>query len=224
MAALKSGDIELTNLGDGIEVTWTDASQSISFIHSFSRPAIYQRIDSTNQAIVKACSNKQRSIKTVLDLTGGWGIDSFVLARRGKQVTLLEQNEAIFSVITQSLANALLTTHTRDAARQINAQRINSLDFLNALESNSAYDCIYLDPMFPTHKSTAKPGKEMQLLQKLTNNLDIEACFELALLKADNRVVVKRPAKSRPFASRPADLTYREKTIRFDVYLTAGRS
>ncbi|MCP4188549.1 MAG: class I SAM-dependent methyltransferase, partial [Gammaproteobacteria bacterium] len=78
--------------------------------------------------------------------------------------------------------------------------------------------------MFPTHKSTAKPGKEMQLLQKLTNNLDIEACFELALLKADNRVVVKRPAKSRPFASRPADLTYREKTIRFDVYLTAGRS
>ncbi|MCP4232737.1 MAG: class I SAM-dependent methyltransferase, partial [Aestuariibacter sp.] len=84
------------------------------------------------------------------------------------------------------------------------------------------YDCIYLDPMFPAHKSTAKPGKDMQLLQKLTHNLDIEACFELALTKAGNRVVVKRPLKSKPFTDRRVDMSYREKTIRFDVYLAAG--
>ncbi|MCP4485868.1 MAG: class I SAM-dependent methyltransferase [Gammaproteobacteria bacterium] len=224
MAALNSGDIKLANLGDGIEIVWADASQSISFVHSFSRAASYQRLGSTNQAILKACNNKQRSIKTVLDLTAGWGIDSFILARRGKQVTLLEQNEVVFSIVSQSLANALLQKHTEIAAQQIKALRINSLDFLNSLDNNSEYDCIYLDPMFPAHRSTAKPSKEMQLLQKLTNNLDIEACFELALTKASNRVVVKRPVKSAPFVDKPADLTYREKTIRFDVYLTAGRN
>ncbi len=224
MATLNSADIELTNLGDGIEITWADASQNINFVHSFSRSASYQRIDSTDQAILKACSNKQRSIKTVLDLTGGWGIDSFILARRGKRVTLLEQNEVVFSIVSQSLANALLDKHSRATASQINAVQINSLDFLNTLATDVAYDCIYLDPMFPAHKSTAKPGKDMQLLQKLTHNLDIEACFELALTKAGNRVVVKRPVKSKPLSDRRVDMSYREKTIRFDVYLTPGRS
>ncbi len=223
MATLNSADIELTNFGDGIEVAWKDTSQSIKFIHSFTNPTNYQRIDSTNQAILKACSNKQRSIKTILDLTGGWGIDSFVLARRGKQVTLLEQNEVVFSVVSQSLANALLHKHTRDTANHIRALQINSLEFLNTLTSDSTYDCIYLDPMFPAHKSTAKPGKDMQLLQKLTHNIDIEACFELALLKAGNRVVIKRPVKSKPFTDRRVDMSYREKTIRFDVFLTAAR-
>ncbi|MCP4238541.1 MAG: class I SAM-dependent methyltransferase, partial [Aestuariibacter sp.] len=160
MATLNSGDIVLTNLSDGIEITWTDSCQSIKYVHSFNRPTSYQRIDAANQAILKACSNKQRSIKTVLDLTGGWGIDSFVLARRGKQVTLLEQNEVVFSIVSQSLANALLDQHSRTAANRIKAIQVNSLDFLSDLAKDVPYDCIYLDPMFPAHKSTAKPGKD----------------------------------------------------------------
>ena len=74
--------------------------------------------------------------------------------------------------------------------------------------------------MIPNHKSTAKPAKDMQILQHLTDNKNIEECFELALQKARKRVVVKRPAKSRPISSLVPDLVYREKTIRFDVYLT----
>jgi 16S rRNA (guanine1516-N2)-methyltransferase len=73
--------------------------------------------------------------------------------------------------------------------------------------------------MFPERKSSAKPAKEMQLLQKLTGNLDVLDCFELALQKATNRVVVKRPAKAETLTQRIPDLTYREKTVRFDVYL-----
>ena len=49
---------------------------------------------------------------------------------------------------------------------------------------------------FPAHKSTAKPAKEMQILQALTDNTDIESCFALALSKARKRVVVKRAARA----------------------------
>ncbi len=69
-----------------------------------------------------------------------------------------------------------------------------------------------------------QPGKEMQILQALTDNRDIETCFELALQKARKRVVVKRPARAAPISGTKPDLVYREKTIRFDVYLTAAKT
>ena len=57
-------------------------------------------------------------------------------------------------------------------------------------------------------------------MQALTTNLDIESGFELALQKARKRVVVKRPAKAPALTAVQPDIVYREKTIRFDVYLT----
>ena len=92
--------------------------------------------------------------------------------------------------------------------------------YLRALDDAHAFDCVYLDPMFPAHKSGARPAKEMQILQALTRNRDIETCFELALSRARRRVVVKRPAKAPPLTEAKPDIVYREKSIRFDVYLT----
>ncbi len=76
--------------------------------------------------------------------------------------------------------------------------------------------------MFPDHKSSAKPAKGLQILQKLTLNQDIEKCFGLALQMAGKRVVVKSPAKSSPVSDLEPDLVYREKTIRFEVFLIAS--
>ncbi len=132
---------------------------------------------------------------------------------------MLEQNPLIHSVISRSLLNAGEVTRTRAATQRIVLRLSNSIDYLRAL-GRGEFDCIYLDPMFPEHKSSAKPGKEMQLLQKLTENLDIGACFELALQKSGNRVVVKRPVRATPVSSLKPDLNYREKSIRFDIYLT----
>jgi len=134
---------------------------------------------------------------------------------------MLEQNQLLNTVVSHSLGIAGRQSHTRAATSRIQLIHANSSDFLRSLDASNTFDCIYLDPMFPTHKSGAKPGKEMQILQKLTDNVDIDACFELSLEKALNRVVVKRPAKSPNMADKKPDMTYREKTIRFDVYLTA---
>ena len=220
--ACDEGDISITTNDQGVEVKWSNTLEKISFTHSFHDPAqFYNRIMPTSQGLLKACNNKQRSIHTLLDLTGGWGLDSFILAQHGKQVTMLEQNQSLNTVISHSLDLAGRQSHTRAAASRIQLITANSAEFLRSLDDSNAFDCIYLDPMFPVHKSGAKPGKEMQILQKLTENLDIETCFELALEKALKRVVVKRPAKSSPVSDKNPDMTYREKTIRFDVYLTA---
>ncbi len=217
-----SGDPRITieQQAESIKIEWADGSETLIFNHSFTdQKLFYQRITASNQALLKACSNKRHNIHMILDLTAGWGIDSFILAQHGKQVTMLEQNPLIHSVISRSLLNASKISRTRTATQRIVFELGNSLDYLQNLDRNK-YDCIYLDPMFPEHKSNAKPGKEMQLLQKLTKNLDIDACFELALQKAGKRVVVKRPVKATPITLLKPDLNYREKTIRFDIYIT----
>ena len=192
-----------------------------NFKHTFSDSQFLKRLIQPNQLLLKACNNKQRSIRTVLDLTGGWGMDSFMIAHNGRDVTMLEQNRLVYAITAHSLKCAETIPKLSQTAGRINIFNTNGSEFLADPMNMSRFDCIYLDPMFPSHKSSAKPSKEMQLLQQMTANVDIELAFKLALAQAKNRVVMKRPLKSPPFSDRRPDLVYREKTIRFDVYLTA---
>jgi 16S rRNA (guanine1516-N2)-methyltransferase len=192
----------------------------LGFLHSFVAGSLLVRARQSTQALIKACNNKQRNIKKVLDLTAGWGIDSFTLAWHGQQVTLVEQNELLYAVVAYSLGRLAIDDHGAAVAERMFIQNDEANNYLLSLEANHEYDCIYLDPMFPRRKSGAKPSKEMQILQALTANVDIDSCFELALQKARRRVVVKRPIKAAQLSTLEPDLVYREKTIRFDVYLT----
>lgn len=215
-------EVDVERHSEYVRITFKDSKQSLFFDHSFhSKALFYQRIAPANQTILKACSNKQRSIHTILDLTAGWGIDSFILAQHGKQVTMLEQNPFIASILSTSLDNAGRHSKTMQAVSRMTLKACNSLDYLRSLKSQESFDCIYLDPMFPERKSGAKPAKEMQLLQKLTENLQVSSCFELALEKAINRVVVKRPAKADTITQQKPDFSYKEKSVRFDIYLSS---
>ena len=191
------------------------------FKHTFSDPQFLKRLIQPNQLLVKACNNKQRSIHTVLDLTGGWGMDSFMIAHHGRNVTMLEQNRLIYAITAHSLKCAESSSKLSQTANRIRILNTNGSMFLADPKNHAQFDCIYIDPMFPDHKSSAKPSKEMQLLQQMTSNVDIDLAFKLALEQAKNRVVMKRPLKSPAFSDIQPDLVYREKTIRFDVYLTA---
>ncbi len=192
--------------------------QKTRFEHSFLDPALLRRAAQKNQGLLKACNNKRRSIHRVLDLTAGWGRDSFLLAAGGQQLLMAEQNPLIAACL-----EFLLET-TRREQPDSPCQRMTLLagDGLQALQQAQA-DCLYLDPMFPEHKSGARPGKELQLLQRLTENRDMEVLFERALEYPAQRVVVKRPLHAPPLNQRQPDLQHREKTIRFDVYLTKPR-
>jgi len=195
--------------------------QNSCFTHSFLDPKLQRRAVQKNQCLLKACNNKKREIQSVIDLTAGWGKDSFILATHGQQVTMLEQNPLVFNCL-----NYLLTIARHDSDAQT-CQRLtivnqNSLHYLQA-ETRVTADCLYLDPMFPAHKSSALPSKDLQILQLLTENMDIDALFKLALNRAKFRVVVKRPIHAQALNDRKPDIVYREKTIRFDVYLTNNR-
>ena len=215
-----NSNFDFSIVDDGVIVKWHESPDTLEFRHSYSEAQFLKRVRQPGQALVKSCNNRQHSINKLLDLTGGWGVDSFILAHHGLRVTMLEQNELVFNISAHSLNCARLISFSSAAANRIELIHTSSVDFLLGLDHATSFDCIYLDPMFPDHKSTAKPAKDMQILQHLTDNQDIEECFELALQKARNRVVVKRPAKSRPITSLAPGLVYREKTIRFDVYLT----
>ena len=127
----------------------------------------------------------------------------------------------VYAILAYSLGRLATSASGTAIAQRMTIENRNALNFLVDLEDNHDYDCIYLDPMFPNHKSGAKPAKEMQILQALTGNLEMESCFEQALGRARKRVVIKRPAKAANFNDVKPDLVYREKTVRFDVYLTA---
>jgi len=217
-AQTQAGKLDILPNENGVEIRLLEAQ--LGFQHSFVAGALPVRARQTTQALLKACNNKQRNIKTVLDLTAGWGIDSFTLAWHGRQVRLLEQNALVHAIVAYSLSRLTTDHHGAAVAERILIENTNANSYLQSSGTNHEYDCIYLDPMFPRHKSGAKPAKDMQILQAMTTNVEIDSCFELALQKARRRVVVKRPARAAGLGNLKPDLVYREKTIRFDVYLT----
>jgi 16S rRNA (guanine1516-N2)-methyltransferase len=211
--------VELEVDDNGVALELLDPT--LGFHHSFVGGPLARRARQSGQALVRACNNKSRNIDEVIDLTAGWGADSLTLACHGQRVTLLEQNELLFAILEYSLQRLAMEPAGSDCAARMQLEHMEAGEYLRRLDDARGFDCIYLDPMFPLHKSSAKPAKEMQILQALTANVDIEACFELALQKARKRVVVKRPAKADRLTALKPDIVYREKTIRFDVYLTA---
>jgi 16S rRNA (guanine1516-N2)-methyltransferase len=216
-----SEELDFEFLVDGLVIHLRQPPDNIRYKHSYSEGPFFKRAQQSNQALLKACNNKQRNIKTVLDVTGGWGMDSFILACHGHKVTSIEQDQLVHAISAYSLKCASEINYSAVAADHIEMIHANSVDYLQSILNLGRFDCIYLDPMFPEHKSSAKSAKALQILQKLTGNQDIQTCFELALAKAAKRVVVKCPAKSIALFDNKPDLVYREKTIRFDVYLTA---
>ena len=211
-------DLRISPREAGVDVELPSAE--LRFFHSFLSGPVARRAGQPAQLLLKACNNKQRSLHGVLDLTAGWGVDAFVLARHGQRVTLLEQDRRIHDVVAHSLQCLRLDPRLSATAAAMTLHHAEALAYLRDLPGDHEFDCIYLDPMFPAHKSGAKPAKEMQVLQALADNCHIEACLELACRLARKRVVVKRAARAAPIGETPPDLVQRARTIRFDIYLT----
>ena len=218
LAETSARDLSISIDDRGVAIELADLK--LRFHHSFIAGPIVKRAIQTNQTLLKACNNKQRNIRQILDLTAGWGVDGYTLARHGQSVTLIEHNALVQAIVAHSLAQLAADPANAEIASRLSIEAIDAKRYLQNLPEEHEFDCIYLDPMFPAHKSTAKPAKEMQILQSLTENSDLESCFELALKQARKRVVVKRAARAEPLGQHKPDLVQRARTIRFDIYLT----
>ncbi|MCP4388302.1 MAG: class I SAM-dependent methyltransferase, partial [Gammaproteobacteria bacterium] len=175
-ARLSPVELELEPDDDGVGIRLLNPA--LFFHHSFVSGPLARRARQSNQALIRACNNKSRNIDRVLDLTAGWGADSLTLASQGQQVTLAEQNALIFAILSYSLESLARNPAGADCAARMRLENIEAGEYLRHLDQAHGFDCIYLDPMFPTHKSSAKPAKEMQVLQALTDNVEIESCFD----------------------------------------------
>lgn len=172
-----------------------------------------------NEALAKAIGIKGKDCLQVLDCTAGMGTDSFVMASVGANVTMLERSPIIAALIEDALNRAAL--EKLDICQNMQFIQTNAIDFLKS--TNTDFDVIYLDPMFPHKKKSALVKKEMRAFQLLLGpDQDSSALFEAALSAAPKRIVVKRPASAPSIANHlkvNPSMAINSKKHRFDVYL-----
>ena len=144
-----------------------------------------------HQPIARAIGIKAEVRPKIIDATAGMGTDAILLAALGCEVTLIEQSDIVAKLLADALARAAINPLLNPIVARMNLLHGDSVQLIPTLPKA---DVIYLDPMFPTTKNTAKVKKPMQILQQLIGHQSEETLFNTALAHAD-RVVLKRPKK-----------------------------
>jgi len=182
--------------------------------------ALYRRKQAKKEILAQAVGCKKGKTLSVVDGTGGLGRDSFILATAGCRVTVFERHPVIAALLADGLTRANATPLTRDISRYIHLINDNFVSFRQYHQDLGHVDVVYLDPMFPARKKSAKVKKELQTLQMLAEiEDDFTPLLHTALSMAVNRVVVKRPRKAPPLTNIVPSHSINAKTIRFDVYI-----
>ncbi|PID46921.1 MAG: 16S rRNA methyltransferase [Proteobacteria bacterium] len=174
------------------------------------------------QDLAKALGLQKFPEASVVDATAGLGSDAFVMATLGCRVTLLERNPVVQLLLSDALSRA---DESGDVEVQAIAARMRlvqspAIDYLDALVAEDYPQLIYLDPMFPERGKQAQVKKAMRFFHDIVGeDADADQLLEIALQRAIERIIVKRPLRSDTLNERKPDFQIRGKTIRYDVYL-----
>jgi 16S rRNA (guanine1516-N2)-methyltransferase len=167
-----------------------------------------------HELLAKAVGVKKNSLPKICDLTAGFGQDAYLLYCLGCEVQLVERSPVIAALLKDGLirAGCSMDLYVGEAK-----------DYLTQLLFKTQHfpDVIYMDPIFPEKNKTALSQKSARILRAIAGkDEDAESIFELALITAKKRVVVKRPLYAESIsAAHKADILFKGKSIRFDVYL-----
>ena len=179
--------------------------------HDWQHKAIGKNFDLCKAVGIKKIG--QPESLNILDATAGLGSDSFILAKMGCIVTMLERNKTLAKMLKQALENF----QNNALKNNLTLIQTNALEFLISCKN---FDVIYLDPMFPEKNNTALVKKEMQILQELIgNDSDSDQLLALAGKKAKKRVVIKRPKGAAYLGNQKPSHEIKGKSVRYDVYL-----
>jgi len=171
------------------------------------------------ELLAKALGLKNGATPKIIDGTAGMATDSFIIASLGFEITLLERSPIIHALIKDGIKRAKNHPSTKAAANRINLINQDGITFFANMSERP--DIIYLDPMFPEKKKSAKPTKAMQTFQDiLGNDLDADKLLNAALTCARKRVVVKRPRLGATIENIVApSFTMQGSSSRFDIYI-----
>jgi 16S rRNA (guanine1516-N2)-methyltransferase len=175
------------------------------------------------QSIAKAVGVSGKFQPQVLDVTAGLGRDAFVLAGLGCNLLMLERNPVVYNLLEDGLLRAQLAAQADAELDAIigRMQLLNteSSDYLDSSDTVDQPDVIYMDPMFPLRKKSAKVKKDMQALHSIVGaDEDSGQILDKALANARYRVVVKRPAHAGFLADTKPTYSLDGKSTRFDIF------
>ncbi|MCZ6832031.1 MAG: class I SAM-dependent methyltransferase, partial [Gammaproteobacteria bacterium] len=180
----------------------------------------HRRRGGQNELLGRAVGVGKRADLSVVDATAGLGRDSFVLADLGCKVLMIERSPWVHALLRDGLQRAVASGDPwlEQVCSRLRLVRGDSAQCLR----RSQADVVYLDPMFPERKKSARAKKEMWLFQGLLgDDADAEAVLELALEQASYRVVVKRPLRAPVLGQRSPGFCLSGRSVRFDVYTCA---
>ncbi len=174
-----------------------------------------------NQNLGKALGLKTLRNPAILDATAGLGTDSYLFAAAACHVTMLEKNPVVHALLEDGMERAASHDHALKVI--MSRMHLTAADLLHAELATESFDVVYLDPMFPAKKKSARSGKGMYLLQQLiVESSDEVAMLEHALKLARKRVVVKRARLSPSIGEKRPDISFTGSSNRFDVYFGPG--
>ncbi len=177
------------------------------------------------QPLAKAVGVKANRHPFVLDLTAGLGREAFVLAGLGCQVEMVERCSAIAALLGEGLQRAAQDARSAEIVNTrlhlIHGEAQTQLSWLQQGANSDILgpEVIYLDPMYPERKKSAKVKKEMRMLQAIVGmDEDGGQLLEQALSCPVKRVVVKRPRYAPCLNRIQPDFSVGTENTRYDVY------
>ena len=143
----------------------------------FNQPNIYYpnklNIEQTSSEITAEFKASLLNGKTIIDLTGGFGVDSLYFSKRFKKVTHCEINEELSNIVNHNFKQLDVNT--------IETITTDGIDFLK--ESKIQYDWIYVDPS-RRHDSKGKVFFLRDCLPNIPLELDL-------LFEHSNNIMIK---------------------------------
>jgi 16S rRNA (guanine1516-N2)-methyltransferase len=178
-----------------------------------------------NQPLAKAVGLHKISTLKLLDATGGFASDAFVLANLGANVQIIEQSPILCFLIQHALEHAKSDNSIAHITQRMSLVNAHSIDYLSTLKDADRPDTIYMDPMYPNRQKSAAVKKGMQLLHQLIGaDLCAEELLQAALKCANKRVVVKRPASAEPLNTHQLVGHSSSTNTRYDIYKPCNHS
>ena len=172
------------------------------------------------QDIARAAGLNKGVTPHVLDGTGGLGGDAFVLATSGCTVTLIERSPVVAALLQDGIRRAQEDLEAGTIASRMSLINDDSRSAMQRMvDAGESCDVVYLDPMFPRKKKTARVKKEMRIFQDLlSGDPDADELLAPAMELAEYRTVVKRPRLAPDLAEKEPTYRLEGKACRFDIH------
>ena len=188
-----------------------------------------KRASLKSEMIARACNLAEKP--QLIDATAGLGHDSLLMAALGAEVTLIERNPILFTLLEDAQVQARHDTFLGAVVERIQLVFSDSATYLQQqYDLQKTVDVTYLDPMFPQRdqnlqavKKQAQVKKQMQLLHLLLpedGEMDLGDYLLVLAQKISKRVVVKRPRLAVFLNGQQPDHQWQGDACRFDAYFT----